>query len=209
MPNQHDLIIIGGGIVGCMTARFLSRYQLNILPIEKRDDIGSVSSAANTALIHPGYNAVTGSLKAKMNLIANPIWTQLSEELNFAFDRCGDYVVAIGAEELPKLDALFQRGRENGVTGMSLVSGDELRRFEPLINPDVSGASSPRLAACVILSVRPSQPLRTPSSTASPSVPTRNFWTSSWKKIVSLVFAPARAISVVAGRSTRPVCIPM
>jgi len=140
MLKKYDVIIIGGGVVGCMTARFLSRYQLDILLIEKRSDIGSVTSAANTALIHPGYNAVTGSMKAKMNLIANPLWTQLSEELEFAFDRCGDYVVAVGDEELPSLDALFERGRQNGVLGMSLVSGGDMRKREPLINPAVSGA---------------------------------------------------------------------
>ena len=140
MTNCYDVVIIGGGVVGCMAARFLSRYQLKILLIEKRADIGSVTSAANTALIHPGYNAVTGSLKAKMNLIANPMWTQLAQELNFSFERCGDYVVAVGEEELPKLDALFERGKRNGVPGMSLINGEEMRRREPLINPNVSGA---------------------------------------------------------------------
>jgi len=140
LPEAFDMIIIGGGVVGCMAARFLSRYQLNILLIEKRSDIGAVTSAANTALIHPGYNAVTGSLKAKMNIIANPMWAQLSEELNFSFDRCGDYVVAIGKDELPKLDVLFERGKRNGVMGMHSISVDEMRKREPLINPNVSGA---------------------------------------------------------------------
>jgi len=140
LPETFDVIIIGGGVVGCMTARFLSRYQLDILLIEKRSDIGSVTTAANTALIHPGYNPVTGSLKAKMNIIANPMWTQLSEELNFSFDRCGDYVIAIGKEELPMLDILFERGKRNGVLGMHSISTDEMHKREPLINPKVSGA---------------------------------------------------------------------
>lgn len=140
MAPTYDVIIIGGGVVGSMAARFLSRYQLRILLIEKRADIGSVTSAANTALIHPGYDPVVGSRKAALNVAANPIWTQLAHELQFSFDRCGDYVVAVGEEELPKLDALFERGRRNGVPGMSLISGDEMRRREPLINPDVSGA---------------------------------------------------------------------
>ena len=108
--------------------------------IEKRSDVGSAASAANTALIHPGYNAVTGSLKAKLNIIANPMWTQLSEDLNFSFDRCGDYVVAIGKEELPELDVLFERGKRNGVVGMHRISAAEMREREPLINPNVSGA---------------------------------------------------------------------
>jgi glycerol-3-phosphate dehydrogenase len=136
----YDVIIIGGGVIGCMAARFLSRYQLKILLIEKRSDIGSVTSAANTALIHPGYDPVEGSLKAAMNVAANPHWTQLAQELQFSFDRCGDYVVAIGEDELPKLDALIERGRRNGVPGMSLISAEEMRRREPLINPAVSGA---------------------------------------------------------------------
>lgn len=61
MPENYDVIIIGGGVVGCMTARFLSRYQLNVLLIEKEEDVGSGTSAANTALVHPGYDPVTGS----------------------------------------------------------------------------------------------------------------------------------------------------
>ena len=83
MPENYDVIIIGGGVVGCMTARFLSRYQLKILLIEKEEDIGSGTSAANTALVHPGYDPVTGSLKAALNVAAVPMWQQLAAELNF------------------------------------------------------------------------------------------------------------------------------
>ncbi len=139
MQTNYDVIIIGGGVVGCMTARYLSRYQLDILLIEKESDIGSATSAANTALVHPGYDPVSGSLKAKMNVAAVPIWPGLAAELNFAYERCGDYVVAIGKDELPELDSLLERGKCNGVPGMRLLSGDEMRKREPLINPDVSG----------------------------------------------------------------------
>ena len=108
--------------------------------IEKEADIGSATSASNTALIHPGYDPVSGSLKAKMNVAAVPLWPGLSAELNFNYERSGDYVVAIGPEELPKLDELFERGKRNGVNGMHFVSGEEMRRREPLMNPEVSGA---------------------------------------------------------------------
>jgi glycerol-3-phosphate dehydrogenase len=140
LPNNYDIIIIGGGVVGCMTARFLSRYHLRILLIEKEEDIGSGTSAANTALIHPGYDPVTGSLKAKLNVAAVPMWPQLAGELNFAFDHCGDYVVAVGGDELPKLDTLIERGKRNGVPGMHLLSADEMRKRETFINPMTSGA---------------------------------------------------------------------
>jgi len=140
LPANYDVIIIGGGVVGCMTARFLSRFQLKILLIEKDEDIGSGTSAANTALVHPGYDPVSGSLKATLNVAAVPMWQQLASELNFAYENCGDYVVAIGEDELPKLDALYQRGIRNGVPGMRMLSAEEMREREPLINPLVSGA---------------------------------------------------------------------
>jgi len=138
--RKFDVIIIGGGISGCMLARFLSRYELKILLIEKESDIGSVTSAANTAIIHPGYDAIPGSLKAKLNVAANPMWDQLAAELGFAFTRHGDYVVAIGEKELPKLDILMERGKQNGVPGMRIVDEETMRKREPNINPAVSAA---------------------------------------------------------------------
>jgi len=135
-----DVIIIGAGVVGCMIARTLSRYDLDILLIEKESDIGMGASSANTAIIHAGYDPEPGTLKAEMNVAGNRLWDNLATELDFPFERKGDYVVAIGKEELPKLDDLKERGIESGVPGMSLLSGDEMRHREPLINPDVSGA---------------------------------------------------------------------
>ncbi len=140
MRNHYDVIIIGGGVVGSMTARFLSRYQLKILLIEKESDVGMGASAANSAVIHAGYDPEPGTLKAELNVLGNPMWDSLSEELGFAFERRGDYVVAIGAEELPALQRLFEQGTRNGVPGLRLISAKEMHHREPVINPDVSGA---------------------------------------------------------------------
>lgn len=68
------------------------------------------------------------------------MWDQLSAELNFAFERPGDFVVAVGEHELPAVEKLYQQGIKNGVSGMKLISAAEMRELEPLINPDVSGA---------------------------------------------------------------------
>lgn len=138
--ENYDLIIIGGGVVGCMTARFLSRYQLSILLIDKAADIGTGASSANSAIVHAGYDPIPGSLKAEMNVAGNAMWDNLSAELGFDFDRRGDYVVAIGEEELPHLETLLDQGRHNGVPGLDLISGEEMRSREPNINPAVSGA---------------------------------------------------------------------
>jgi glycerol-3-phosphate dehydrogenase len=144
--DSYDIIIIGAGIVGAMVARFLSQYEvdgsgpLDILLIEREADVCMGATSANTAIIHAGYNPPPGTLKAEMNVRANAMWDQLAEELQFPFERCGDYVVAVGEEELPKLDLLMTRGEANGVPGMTLISGEEMRRREPNINPQVSGA---------------------------------------------------------------------
>jgi len=138
--KNYDVIIIGAGVVGSMIARFLSRYKLDILLIEKDADVGMGATSANTAIVHAGYDPVPGSLKAIMNVAGNKMWDTLAGELNFPFERRGDYVVAIGDEELPKLDELWERGVKNGVPGMVMLSGDEVRRREPNINPEVSGA---------------------------------------------------------------------
>ncbi|MCR4432882.1 MAG: NAD(P)/FAD-dependent oxidoreductase [Caldiserica bacterium] len=138
--KKYDVIIIGAGIIGCMIARFLSRYKLDILLIEKEADVCMGATAANTAIIHAGYDPVPGSLKAEMNVKGNKMWDTLAGELNIPFERRGDYVVAIGEEELPKLEELMKQGIQNGVPGLVLLSGDEVRRREPNINPKVSGA---------------------------------------------------------------------
>lgn len=138
--KQYDVIIIGAGVVGAMIARTLSRYKLDILLIEKDADVCMGASAANTAIVHAGYDPPPGSLKALMNVTGNRMWDTLAGELNFPFERRGDYVVAVGQEELPKLDELYQAGIKNGVPGMLMLGGDEVRRREPNINPEVSGA---------------------------------------------------------------------
>lgn len=138
--DLYDVIIIGGGVVGCLTARFLSRYQLKILLIEKESDIGSGTSAANSALIHAGYDPLPGTLKAALNVRGNAMWDQLSGELEVDFKRCGDYVVAIGEDELEQLIVLKKQGAQNGVPGLEIISGDEIRKRIPSINPAASGA---------------------------------------------------------------------
>ena len=137
---SYDIIVIGAGVVGSLIARALSRFKLDILLIERESDVGTAASAANTAIIHAGYDPVPGSLKAAMNVLGNRMWDTLAGELNFAFDRRGDYVVAVGEQELPKLRSLLERGRRNGVPGMEIISGEEMRWREPGIHPAVSGA---------------------------------------------------------------------
>ncbi len=137
--ENYDVIIVGGGVVGCMTARSLSRFALKILLIDEESDIGMGASSANSAIIHAGHDPIPGSLKAEMNRLGNPMWDQLSQELGIPFIRCGAYIVAIGRDEFDCLGTLQARGRENLVP-CEIIGSDEMRQREPLINPSASGA---------------------------------------------------------------------
>ena len=138
--NEYDILIIGGGVVGSMIARWLSRYELRLLLIEKEADLCMGSSAANTAIIHAGYDPVPGSLKATLNVRGNAMYDQLSAELGFAFERPGDMVVAVGEEEWPNLLALHEFGKQNAVPDMHLFDAAEVKKREPHINPNAIGA---------------------------------------------------------------------
>ena len=132
--KTFDVIIVGGGVVGCMTARALSRFNLSVLLIEKEEDIGTGASSANSAIIHAGHDPVPGTLKAEMNRLANPMWDDLSNELGIPFKRSGAYVVAVGQDELGCLDPLEVRGKVNGIK-VERISREEMLKREPLINP--------------------------------------------------------------------------
>ncbi len=140
MPDRYDVVIIGGGVVGCFLARYLSRYALQILLIEKEADIGMGASSANSGIIHPGHDPIPGTLKATMNLAANPMWDQIAAELQIPFERRGCYVVGVGPEEVPILESMLERGCKNGVPGIAIISAEKMRRDEPKINPEVSAA---------------------------------------------------------------------
>ncbi len=140
MTEQYDVIVIGAGVVGSMVARFLSQYKLDILLIDKEADVGTETSAANSAIVHAGYDAHAGTLKAEMSVEGNRLWGTVAQELNIPFERCGTYVAAIGPDEVPKLDPLLENGRKNGVPALDIISGEEMRLRESSLNPDVSAA---------------------------------------------------------------------
>jgi glycerol-3-phosphate dehydrogenase len=136
--KNFDVIIVGGGVIGCQTARALARYDLKVLLIEKNSDIGAGASSAYSAIVHSGHDPVPGTLKAEMNRLANPMWDQVSAELGIPFIRSGAYIVAID-EDCGCLDTLQERAKQNGVRA-EIISGDEMKKREPKVNPLTTGA---------------------------------------------------------------------
>ena len=140
MKNTYDIIIIGSGIVGSLIARYLSRYDLSVLVIEKEIDVGMCPSSANSAILHAGYDPMPGTLKAKMNAEGNKIWHTLAPELGIVYEKTGSLVVAIGEAEMPAIKVLYERGIANNIPGIKIIDREEVLSHEPLINPSAAGA---------------------------------------------------------------------
>lgn len=137
---MYDVIIVGAGVVGCAIARELSKYNLRTLVLEKGNDVCSGTSKANSAIVHAGFDAKPGTLKAKLNTKSNLLFDELSEELDFPFKRNGSLVLCFDKEDLPALYELKQRGDTNEVPSLKIIDGDEVRRMEPNITDNVVAA---------------------------------------------------------------------
>ena len=139
MKNYYDVLIIGAGITGSMIARELSRYDLKVAILDKENDVGNVTTNANSAIIHSGYDPKPGTLKAKFNVLGNKMYDKIAEELDVPFYRIGSLTVALNDEQVNKLNELKLRSEQNGVE-VRLLSKDELIKLEPNINPNVKAA---------------------------------------------------------------------
>ena len=140
MRKDYDVAVIGGGVIGCAVARELSRRKLRICLIEKGEDVCSGTSKANSGIVHAGFDAKPGTMKAKMNLLGSRMMPQLAEELDIRFRRNGSLVLCLSEDGLPALRELYERGTANGVEGLALLSGDEARQKEPNLSEGVVAA---------------------------------------------------------------------
>lgn len=136
----YDAAIIGAGVIGCAAARELRRYNLDVTVLERESDVCEGTSKANSAIIHAGFDAVPGSMKAKFNVEGNRLMDDISKELDIPFKRNGAMVVCWQENEVSKLQTLYDRGVKNGVEGLRILSGDEAREIEPSLSKDVYAA---------------------------------------------------------------------
>ncbi len=132
MKVMFDIIIIGAGVAGSASARELSRYKANICVLEKEEDVCCGTSKANSAIVHAGYDAAPGSLMARLNVEGNRIMPKLAQELDFPFHPCGSFVVCLSEEDMPNLQELYERGIQNGVEGLEIITDRErFLKMEP------------------------------------------------------------------------------
>jgi (S)-2-hydroxyglutarate dehydrogenase len=134
MPDQNfDLVVIGGGIVGLATALQASRRfpQLRLLLVEKEGRVGQHQSGHNSGVIHSGIYYKPGSLKAKLCVEGAAAMVAFCREHAIPTQICGKVIVATNEEEIPRLRALLDRGRANGIAGLKLLDREQARELEP------------------------------------------------------------------------------
>lgn len=136
----YDVLIIGAGVVGGMAARELSRYDLSVCLLEKENDVACGASRANSGIIHGGFDPEPDTLKAKLNTAGVPLLYEAARQLHVPHKNNGSLVCAFSPEEDPAVQALYDRGIENGIGGMKILTGDEARILESNLSPAVTRA---------------------------------------------------------------------
>ena len=136
----YDVVIIGGGIIGCMTARELSRYRLNVAVLEAGNDAAVGATKANSAIVHAGFDAKVGSLKAKLNVQGAKMMPKVCDELGVSYSNNGALVLGFSDEDRLVLEELLTRGRNNGVEGLQILNRTALMGLEPNIGEEVAYA---------------------------------------------------------------------
>lgn len=135
--HDFDVIVIGGGLLGCFTARNLAGYQLKTAILETREDVCTGISRANTAIVYSGYDTKPGTLKSKMCVQAAQDFASLCAELGVRYKACGSIMVCFGPKGESELRKKLVQGEKNGVKGLQLLSREEVLAMEPNLRADV------------------------------------------------------------------------
>lgn len=130
---MYDVIIIGAGVSGCAIARELSAYELRIAVFEKEPDVCEGASKANSGIVHAGYDAKPGTLKAKLNVEGSRKMEALSRQLDFPYRKNGSLVLCFEEDKISKLVELKERGEKNGVPDLRILNRKELVSMEPSV----------------------------------------------------------------------------
>lgn len=131
---MYDIAIIGAGVVGALIARTLSAYQLRICILEKQHDVAMGASSANSAIVHAGFDAKEGSLKALLNVQGSQMMEQVCRELGVKYKNNGSLVIGFDEADQKTVEELYRRGIENGVKGLRVLNARELQTLEPNIS---------------------------------------------------------------------------
>ncbi len=136
---KTDILIIGAGAVGCAIARELTKYQAEVMVVDKNEDVGGDASKSNSAIIHTGFDATPGTLESELIVAANPMYDKLVEDLDVPFLRIGAILPAINKEQYENLSAIKEKAFKNRVYDIEYCTGKQLLTLEPNLNPKLMG----------------------------------------------------------------------
>lgn len=137
---MFDVAVIGAGVVGGMIARTLSAYDLKICILERKNDVATGASCANSAIVHAGFDAHEGSLKARLNVRGSEMMAEVCRELGVKYKNNGSLVIGFNDEDKQEIENLYKRGIANGVRGLEVIDAAKLRELEPNISENAVGA---------------------------------------------------------------------
>jgi len=136
---KTDVVIIGAGAVGCAVARELSKYEVDVIVVDKNEDVGGDASKSNSAIIHTGYDATPGTLESQLVVAANPMYDEIVRDLDVPFAKIGAILPAITDEQFAKLPEIKEKAFCNHVYDVEYKTAEELLEMEPELNPEVKG----------------------------------------------------------------------
>lgn len=137
---KYDVAVIGGGVVGALISRELSKYDIKIALLEKCNDVAMGTTKANSAIVHGGFDAMNGTLKAKLNVKGTALMPDVCKDLNVPYRNNGSLVLAFSEKEMEHVKVLYDRGIKNGVPDLEIIDGERVRELEPNVSDEVVGA---------------------------------------------------------------------
>ncbi|MER6910200.1 FAD-dependent oxidoreductase [Streptomyces sp. NPDC000594] len=141
LPGElHDVIVVGAGVVGSAIARELARHPLRTALVDAADDVCDGTSKANTAILHTGFDAVPGSLEARLVREGSALLARYAADTGIPVEPLGALLVAWDTEQLDALPSLAAKARANGCPEVRIIDADEVRRREPHLGPGALGA---------------------------------------------------------------------
>lgn len=138
--DMYDILIIGAGVVGAMISRELSKYHISICIVDKDSDVGMGATKANSGIVHAGFDARSGSLKALMNVKGSQMMKQITDELGVKYKNNGSLVIGFNKEDIEVLTELYNQGIQNGVQNLEMIDRKRLKELEPNITDNALGA---------------------------------------------------------------------